>query len=1244
MKMFKSTFLLFLLQCFFAFANAQSKYPSILWEIKKTANSKPSYLFGTYHVSSKGVFKLGDSIFVALKNVDIVAKEVNANTWQKDRHEYEKMYDAFIGYRGENRERIFNENTLKKTNTIEKLAQFISNSFDDANYFLYRNNAQNDGFEEEMYLDKFISSAGYKYGKDIKGLENYMESSILGIEGEKDQADLEKVERKKLPLGMTYREVNDKIYDGYLNNNLDAMDSFSIYQFESEAFANKFLIQRNYNQADSIDFYINTGKTIFAAVGSAHLPGKQGVIEILRSKGYELRPVQLVYKDNETLEAIKKKKVDIPFSTQHIEDVITFSGPGTFFPYYESDILKTYGYVDMANGAFYYVSRLLNSSTYFTKDDKRIAASLDSLLYSNIKGDIVEKKQLEFKGYTCIDVKTKVKNKDIERYRFMITAYEIIKFQVGGKNDYASISKVDSFFNSITLNQEKKLGLKKSFQFGGDYSFHTWVSNNEGFFRSKERYTNFDIKNDQLNSCIKIVLQNGTKVNDSLIMHMVRESMASSEMFPREFINNQKNVPLVFNESNNLSLSNDKKIMYKVIFNYPYLYFLSSLHKIKPSEDFINGFSLKKYANETEYVFQDSAKGFEVKIPFQLKFDARWKNQLDRIKKKYDDNKNPNENKNLFFYGSLFGNNNISDQIIFEDKANMEKLSVSYNVFDDEIYYSNPSAFWNNYMKKYLNNGKGNSESGGEESVRMISTIGGTNTSNFVSNTSLTEIKYDTLNNKVQKLSFIVIDSVSKRKIFHQVVLARNKLYDINFVKHFNELTETQQLFIKSFQPIVNNEPITIFKSTLENILADYKIANKQKRPNVLNRINNLHLGISDFEKVKSIINGIKGKEVEDNILKRKLIDMVVSGIYSDKEWPVISNWLLQLFRSNKEYLTIRNFAAISLIRAEKVSDADSIIKYFYAKPNAFQKRFSKSVYTYFLNIYPKTSVIPKLKLYLRDKEDYRFVWLSDSGYFNLAEKQAAFIFYKKMLEDETQNMQLTQERTEFLFKEKEINETMTSSTGRNNFQQLLNGFDLYYSLQPKDPFFKEAFETILSSKSTDDLTSLLDILLQQKVVDYTMVNKVVEELGNEPSKLYDINKIFYTNKKYDKLAVMYKDKSKIAKSVLLRERQYTKLDSVTYISSQLFLYSKNDSIFVFKYIKNRESNTNIAFVLLDGANTYLDAKPFLEFTTEQISKIEPLETIVAKWMRKYYTSTYFIGRNNFYFNNNAAKSINSDD
>src|SRR5947209_15943060 len=91
------------LACFFFSASFSqpdkikpSKYPSLLWEISGNGLLKPSYLFGTMHVSSKMVFHLSDSFYNALRNADIVALETNPENWQEDFSRYD-MEGSFYG-------------------------------------------------------------------------------------------------------------------------------------------------------------------------------------------------------------------------------------------------------------------------------------------------------------------------------------------------------------------------------------------------------------------------------------------------------------------------------------------------------------------------------------------------------------------------------------------------------------------------------------------------------------------------------------------------------------------------------------------------------------------------------------------------------------------------------------------------------------------------------------------------------------------------------------------------------------------------------------------------------------------------------------------------------------------------------------------------------------------------------------------------------------------------------------------
>ena len=56
---------------------------------------KPSYLFGTMHISNKMVFHLPDSFYTAIKNVDVVALELSPELWQADIPRMNRQSDAY---------------------------------------------------------------------------------------------------------------------------------------------------------------------------------------------------------------------------------------------------------------------------------------------------------------------------------------------------------------------------------------------------------------------------------------------------------------------------------------------------------------------------------------------------------------------------------------------------------------------------------------------------------------------------------------------------------------------------------------------------------------------------------------------------------------------------------------------------------------------------------------------------------------------------------------------------------------------------------------------------------------------------------------------------------------------------------------------------------------------------------------------------------------------------------------------
>src|ERR1700736_51659 len=61
-----------------ALAYGQPSYPhTLLWRISGKGMQKPSYLYGTMHLSDKRLFRFDDSVYRAIEKTDGLAIEVN---------------------------------------------------------------------------------------------------------------------------------------------------------------------------------------------------------------------------------------------------------------------------------------------------------------------------------------------------------------------------------------------------------------------------------------------------------------------------------------------------------------------------------------------------------------------------------------------------------------------------------------------------------------------------------------------------------------------------------------------------------------------------------------------------------------------------------------------------------------------------------------------------------------------------------------------------------------------------------------------------------------------------------------------------------------------------------------------------------------------------------------------------------------------------------------------------------------
>jgi uncharacterized protein YbaP (TraB family) len=83
-----------------------------------------------------------------------------------------------------------------------------------------------------------------------------------------------------------------KLFGEYRKENLNALlDMMAKSEADTPGFIELFLNIRNRNWIPVIESMIRE-KSAFVAVGAAHLPGEEGVINLLKKQGYVLTPIR----------------------------------------------------------------------------------------------------------------------------------------------------------------------------------------------------------------------------------------------------------------------------------------------------------------------------------------------------------------------------------------------------------------------------------------------------------------------------------------------------------------------------------------------------------------------------------------------------------------------------------------------------------------------------------------------------------------------------------------------------------------------------------------------------------------------------------------------------------------------------------------------------------------------------------------------------------------------------------------
>lgn len=229
----------------------------LLWEISNFKTGQKSYIFGTLHANDRALFDLSDSVYVAFD----MAKKIVLET---DIYQLFSIMDT--------------RKALPETRFDDKGKPYTS--LDISSKTLY---GSEDGMPQ--FLDAYFQVLGQQHHKEILALEKVQDQYALSNEF--------KLSERKVIDNQINAFTQERLLELYLRGDLDALQRFmKAYLSVQENLYDEVIVKRNVQMLDKLLALLKQPEPFFCAVGAGHLGGEDGILQLLRTKGYRVRPVQ----------------------------------------------------------------------------------------------------------------------------------------------------------------------------------------------------------------------------------------------------------------------------------------------------------------------------------------------------------------------------------------------------------------------------------------------------------------------------------------------------------------------------------------------------------------------------------------------------------------------------------------------------------------------------------------------------------------------------------------------------------------------------------------------------------------------------------------------------------------------------------------------------------------------------------------------------------------------------------------
>ncbi|WP_044398285.1 TraB/GumN family protein [Lacinutrix sp. Hel_I_90] len=458
----KQTFILTLVLFITFKLNAQdrSNY-SLLWKIEGKEQLKPSYLFGTMHVDDARVFDFSDAVLPAIENTEKFALEIQPDSLMIKLFSKPTKTKAYLQFK-----KLLNtENYTKIAKRFKEVNGYDieTSAIKDPNILISMLSPDDDkASDKATFVDMHLLGHAKTMQKDIIGLED-IDSQINYFENATEDRQREMLLEALHYDTSTYLSEIEALKKVYITGDINAINTmvmpYNGYGKEME--------ERNIVMTNSIIKEMKDS-SVFSAVGAAHLPGKVGLIKMLRDKGYTVTPVEANFTgvsktyniDNSKMKWHSFTDTDLGF---------TVETPGISGLESTNKNLKIYVFTDLTTKTNY---------SFFALDFRLQKELTKDILFKRIidnsaeryNAEVLTERLITIDGVESYEVILKMKevsDPNLTGLKFVFTFKNGIFYQfiVLDKIEKLNSENAVRFFNSIKLHNPEPLTKKKWLRF-----------------------------------------------------------------------------------------------------------------------------------------------------------------------------------------------------------------------------------------------------------------------------------------------------------------------------------------------------------------------------------------------------------------------------------------------------------------------------------------------------------------------------------------------------------------------------------------------------------------------------------------------------------------------------------------------------------------------------------------------------------------------------------------------------------